>query len=305
MTTNCLHRDIFETGEPAKALHQHKSRDGKSRWVEIMASPMKDEEGRVTHMIESVRDVTELKLLQQELVQSQKMENLGNLAGGIAHDFNNILSAIMGITDIAIAHVSEGKSVLKELKYLSELNEKAAKLVHQILAFGRKQALVLEPQDLNQNVELLVKLLGQIMLKKVEFQAELEKNLWLAEVDSGQVDQILMNLCINSGDAMPDGGKIEIKTCNVELDDAFCLKHHELQPGRYVQITVSDNGSGMNEETQKMIFDPFFTTKEPGKGTGLGLSVVFGIIKQHMGMIKVSSEVDKGTIFEMYFPACD
>ena len=230
------------------------------------------------------------------------MENLGSLAGGIAHDFNNFLTAMMGITEIALHRISERDPVRKDLKNLQELNDKAAKLVQQILAFSRKQSLVLKPQDLNQNVEILVKLLDQIMSKKIEFQVDLEKNLCMAEVDSGQIDQILMNLCLNSQDAMPGGGKIKIKTRNVELDDSFCRKHPGSRPGQYVQVTVSDNGSGMDEEARKKIFEPFFTTKKPGKGTGLGLSVVFGIIKQHQGLINVSSEVGKGTTFEICFP---
>ncbi len=248
------------------------------------------------------QDVTEAKRLENQLRQSQRMGAVGRLAGGIAHDFNNILTVIMGYCEIAQHALGPAHEVSKNLGEIKHAAGRAASLTRQLLAFSRQQVLYPRVLDLN----LVVNNLNQMLLRTIGEDVAL--SFWPAEslgqikADLGQIEQILMNLVVNARDAMPMGGRIAIKTSNVELDEDYVDSHVSVRPGRYVMLSVSDTGCGMDEGTQAHLFEPFFTTKEPGQGTGLGLSTVYGIVKQSNGHIWVYSEIGKGTIFKLYFP---
>jgi nitrogen-specific signal transduction histidine kinase/CheY-like chemotaxis protein len=247
-------------------------------------------------------DVTEGKRLQEQYVQAQKMEAVGRLAGGVAHDFNNMLGVIMGYCDLSSEQLDPESRALKSIHQVRKAAERAADLTRQLLAFSRHEAL--QPTCLNLNAvvnnvsKMLLRMVGEdIALKFVPGVA-----LGTVSSDLSQVEQILMNLAINSRDAMPNGGTILIKTSNEELDESYCRSHSGVTAGSYVMLSVSDTGCGMDAKTMARIFEPFFTTKGPGEGTGLGLSMVYGTVKQSGGHVFVESEVGRGTMFKMYFP---
>jgi nitrogen-specific signal transduction histidine kinase/CheY-like chemotaxis protein len=248
-------------------------------------------------------EITERKRLEEQLLQSQKMEAVGQLAGGVAHDFNNILTAIVGYTDLLAAELGTNAQQLEDLEEIRKAARRAAALTRQLLAFSRKQ--VLEPRiiDINGVVMNLDKMLRSLISENIELKTVLADNLAAARADPNQIEQVIMNLAINARDAMPDGGTVTIETRNATLDDAYAAKHVSVIAGEYVMLAVSDTGCGMDEKTQSRIFEPFFTTKPAGRGTGLGLSTVYGIVKQTGGNIWLYSEVGKGTTFKIYLPA--
>ena len=250
----------------------------------------------------SLEDITEYKKLEATLLQSQKMEAIGQLAGGIAHDFNNLLTAIIGFGSLAKMKMGPGdpQSVLIE-QILGAANQ-AAHLTQGLLAFSRKQVILPKPVDINNIVKSIEKLLRRIIGEDIDFKAMLAERDLILMADAGQIEQVLMNLATNARDAMSNGGSLTISTEAVMLGTDFVEAHGYGRLGRYALITVSDSGSGMDDATQKKIFEPFFTTKEPGKGTGLGMSIVYGIIKQHDGAINIYSEPGKGTTFKIYLP---
>lgn len=250
-----------------------------------------------------IREITEKKTLEAQLLQSQKMEAIGRLAGGIAHDFNNILVPIIGYAELGMMSLRSEDKLYRDLKQIREAAQLAADLTRQILAFSRKQMLEMRVIDLNRVVVDFEKMIHRIIGENIELQLFLEPELYQVKADTAQINQVLMNLVVNARDVMPKGGKLTIETANVYLDEAYMKKYAMPQlPGHYVMLAVSDTGYGMDTEIQQHVFDPFFTTKEQGKGTGLGLSTVFGIIKQHEGNIWVYSEPDKGTTFKIYLP---
>ncbi|HSE18815.1 MAG TPA: PAS domain S-box protein [Pyrinomonadaceae bacterium] len=260
----------------------------------------------------SARDITErrraeaeLRASQMQLQQSQKLEAIGQLAGGVAHDFNNMLTAIIGYTDLSLRRVGLENSIRRNLEETKKAAERAASLVRQLLAFSRKQ--ILEPKvlDLNDVVKDMQKMLTRLIGEDIRLATRLEPDLGSVKADPCQVEQIIMNLVVNARDAMPRGGRVTIETANTTLDERAVLKHVSVKPGAYVMLSVSDTGSGMDQETQQRIFEPFFTTKETGKGTGLGLSTVYGIVKQSGGNIWVYSEPGMGTVFKVYLPRID
>jgi PAS domain S-box-containing protein len=249
------------------------------------------------------RDVTERRLLEEQLRQSQKLEGIGQLAGGIAHDFNNLLTAINGYSGLALQRIEGNPSVRIYLEEIKKAGDRAANLTRQLLAFGRKQILQPVPLSLNDIVTDMNKMLQRLIGEDIQLSAKLTTDLKRVKADPGQIEQVLVNLIVNARDAMPQGGKLTIETTNVELDREYASAHVGVNAGAYVVLAVSDTGAGMDEHVRKQIFEPFFTTKEKGKGTGLGLSTVYGIVKQSGGNIWVYSEKNHGTTFKVYLPA--
>ena len=279
-------------------------------WYHTRAIPIFDQDGRVSMVLELLQDITERKKAEEEkmhlksqLHQAQKMEAIGTLAGGVAHDFNNLLQAMNGYTQILLFDKKKTEPGYKELLEIKKAGDRAAKLVQQLLAFSRKIDSERKPISLNFEVEQAVRLLERTIPKMVRIETVLDQNLKAINADPVQVEQILLNLGVNASDAMSDGGTMTIKTENKLLDDEFCREYVGIEPGKYVLLTVSDTGAGIDPETLEHIFEPFYTTKEFGKGTGMGLSSVYGIVKSHGGYINCSSKVGEGAAFELYFPA--
>src|SRR5271157_2044889 len=233
------------------------------------------------------------------------MEAIGRLAGGVAHDFNNLLMVIKGHTELLLNVLSPSDHVARKIEQIDRSADRAATLTRQLLAFSRMQ--VLQPQVINLNsvVEEMGKLLPRLIGEDIELVVRADEELGTIRADASQMEQIIMNLAVNARDAMPNGGKFVIETRNVDLDQTYTASHPLMKPGPYVQLTVSDSGTGMDAETQSHIFEPFFTTKEKGKGTGLGLATVYGIVKNHNGFINVESEMGAGTTFSVYIPAVE
>jgi len=279
------------------------TKEGKIIPVGISGAVYRDQEGNPVGNVVNLRDITEEKKLQDQLSQAQKMEAIGTLAGGIAHDFNNLLTTIIGNAQLALNDISKDDSLRKQIEEIKKAGERSASLTRQLLAFSRKQVIKPVVLDLNEVINETAKMLKRMIGEDIEFQTVLKPELWKVHMDSGQIDQIIINIAVNARDAMPQGGKLTIETTNVDLDKAYFRDHGaEGKPGSYVMLAISDTGSGMDKETREHIFEPFFTTKEIGKGTGLGLSTVYGIAKQNNGFIWVYSEPGQGTTFKIYLP---
>ncbi|MCA1989765.1 MAG: PAS domain S-box protein, partial [Desulfarculus sp.] len=273
------------------------------------ATPLRDGRGRVIGAIESIRDVTAQRLMERDrarmegqLRQAQKMEALGTLAGGVAHDFNNILAAILGYAELAQDNASRGRDNRAELDQVIAAAGRAAELVRHILTFSRQMEPELKTLDLNREVLRALVVLGRTLPKMIEIQTELGQDLPPVLANAGQIEQVLLNLAINAADAMPQGGRLTIRTERVVLDQDYCSQHLAARPGPHLRLTVGDTGHGMSAEVLEHIFDPFFTTKGPGKGTGLGLATVYGIVKGHHGSINCYSQPGQGTVFVIHLP---
>jgi PAS domain S-box-containing protein len=261
----------------------------------------RDHDGKVIGLFGISRDVTDLKRLEDQLRQAQKLEAVGKLAGGIAHDFNNLLTVINGCADMALVDFgdSPGVELLSEIR---EAGQRAASLTHQLLAFSRQQVLNAEVVDLNKALQQVGSLLKRVIGEDVELGFELDPTLGLVKVDRTQFEQAIVNLAVNARDAMPQGGWLRLGTRNVELDQTFTASHPDVRSGHYAQVIVSDSGHGIDAAKVARIFDPFFTTKPVGKGTGLGLAMVYGFLKQSGGHVEVESRLDQGTTFRLYLP---
>ena len=249
-------------------------------------------------------DVTELRAMERQLRQSQKFEAIGQLAGGIAHDFNNVVGAILGWAELGIEQNRANSQVAERFSRIREQAERAAALTRELLAFARRQVLQPQAVDINAITSGLVSFLDKVIGKDIELKV-ITAPVDAVKADPTQLEQVLMNLCLNARDAMPDGGRLLIETEMVELDDSYCRFYPYVVPGRYAVLSVSDTGMGMDSETRERIFEPFFTTKERGKGTGMGLATAYGIVKQHGGFIHVYSEPSQGTLFRVYLPSQD
>ncbi len=252
------------------------------------------------------RDITESRALEQQLRHAQKFEAIGQLAGGIAHDFNNVIGAILGWAELGEEQAaSSDERYATYFKKIHVQCDRVTALIRQLLAFARRQ--ILEPRNLslNQSVQDVLSLLGGVIGKDIELHTVLAEDLAVVRVDPTQIEQVLMNFCINSRDAMPKGGHLSIETHNAEFSEEECRRNAELQPGRFAALSVSDTGIGMDAAVRERIFEPFFTTKGTGKGTGLGLATVYGIVKQHGGFIQVESEPGKGSTFHIFLPVSE
>jgi nitrogen-specific signal transduction histidine kinase len=256
----------------------------------------------VTHYVSIQRDVTRLKLLEAQFLQMQKMEAVGRLAGGVAHDFNNLLTVIKGYAELLLSNLNEQDRLRYDVEQIEKAGEQAASLTRQLLIFSRQE--VIQPKLLNLNSIVVDtgKMLRRVIGEDIRLVTALDPSLGLIKADPGQMEQVIMNLMINARDAMPQGGQLRVETASVLVTEALLLQPMTIQPGYYVQLTVSDTGTGMDEETLSHIFEPFYTTKEQSKGTGLGLSTVYAIVTQMNGSIQVHSEPGQGTTFKIYLP---
>lgn len=288
------------------------SEDGERRWVTANAAPMRNPAGEITSGIVIFNDITEQKRaeedkthLQAQLAQAQKMESVGRLAGGVAHDFNNKIQAILGYASLSLSEVSPESPIYGWMVEVKKAAQQSADLTRQLLGFARKQTVSLQVIDLNETISGLLKMLQRIVGEDIKINWAGDPVLWNLKMDPTQIDQILVNLIVNSRDAITGPGIIEIRTENFVMDSAFCDAHPGAVPRDYVLLSVSDSGCGMNEQILHNIFEPFYTTKELGKGTGLGLATVYGIVKQNEGYIDVQSEPGKGTDFRIFLPRVD
>lgn len=264
---------------------------------------VRDEEGKLMALYQSVTDNSENKILEAKLLQAQKMEAVGHLAGGLAHDMNNILQVILTSGDMMLTEAGTGHPWHQRIMDVIRAGEKAAVLTRQLLTFARKSKVEFKLLDLNPLVTEFQRMISRLLGERIRVEVTLGRNLPLVMADQSQMEQVLMNLAVNARDAMEQGGLYSIATREEFLDENYARTHPEVQPGRYAMITISDTGAGMDAEAQKHLFEPFFTTKTKDQGTGLGLSVVYGIIKQHQGHINVYSEKGRGTTFKVYLQA--
>jgi PAS domain S-box-containing protein len=294
-------------GKPLTFEVDHYHKDGHIFSLEVSASIIRYGGGIGIQSFH--RDITERRhaekervLLEAQLHQAQRMESVGRLAGGVAHDFNNLLTVISGYSELGIMETSPDQPVHSYLVTIRKAADKSADLTRQLLAFARKQTIEPKVLDLNEIVTGMLKMLQRLIGEDIHLVWQPAPNLWPVKVDPSQIDQILANLCVNSRDSIADTGRILIETGNERIDETYSSQHTGIMIGDYVKITISDDGCGMDKETQTRIFEPFFTTKELGKGTGLGLATVYGIVKQNHGFINVYSEPGIGTSFSMYLP---
>ena len=296
-------RDRVLRGEALRGVEVTRRRkDGTSVNVSLSVAPLHDAAGRVTGMLSLAADVTEMRQLEGQYRQAQKMEAVGRLAGGIAHDFNNLLTAIIGTTALVLEDLELEARARLDIQEIEKAAKRAAGLTRQLLIFSRQQ--VLEPRalDLNALVGNLEKMLLRLIGEDIELLTKPAAGLGAVRADPGQLEQAIVNLVVNARDAMPQGGRLTIETAQVELDRGYVAGHVPTQPGRYVLLAISDTGVGMDGATKARLFEPFFTTKEPGRGTGLGLATVYGIVKQSGGYIWAYSELGHGTTFKIYLP---
>ncbi|OQX19384.1 MAG: hypothetical protein BWK76_04670 [Desulfobulbaceae bacterium A2] len=283
----------------------NRRKDGSLYTEEACISPVRDEAGVVVNYVAVKRDVSREIALEQQLRQAQKMEAVGQLTGGVAHDFNNLLQVINGHADLALSNLAEGAGSRHHLEEIRRAGTRAARLVSQLLAFSRRQIMRLELVDPNAVIGELMHMLRRVISENIRLEFLPGTGVGSVQADRGMLEQVLLNLCVNARDAMPEGGELTLATEAAQLDAPSLAGEEEMLPGRYLLLKVSDNGCGMDQETLEHIFEPFFTTKPLGKGTGLGLATVYGIVRQHNGMIHAVSRPGQGTTFHLYLPVAD
>ncbi len=302
-----VYREFWKTISSGKVWEGelvNRKKDGTIFWEKVLLSPVFDSGGRITNYLGVKENITGKKKMEEQLRQTQKMEAVGKLAGGIAHDFNNILTAINGYCDLILRNEDRNSSVYERVRQISLAGDRASSLTKQLLAFSRKQ--YLDPKEINLNLlignleEMLMRLIGE----DIDFRTVYDSSLGNVAADPGQMEQVIMNLVLNSRDAMPEGGELIIETAAMDVSDEYNGWPQALRKGSYARVTVTDTGIGMTKEVMEHIFEPFYTTKEEGEGTGLGLSTVYGILKQSGSSINVYSEPGNGTTVRIYIPVC-
>ena len=305
---NEVDQKVIATGTTVLAEEKLETTDGTTFWL-VNKSPYYNDSHEVkgligiSHNITLIKKVREEKAkLQKQLNQVQKMESIGQLAGGVAHDFNNMLGVILGHSEMAMEQEDLSPSLHVSLQEIHKAATRSANITRQLLAFARKQAIAPQVLDFNESVEEILEMLRHLIGEDINLTWLPGKDLWPIKTDSSQINQILVNLCVNARDAIAGVGQLTIETNNCTLDDDYCARNAGFTPGQYVRCIVSDNGQGMDKETLSHIFEPFFTTKHVGKGTGLGLATVYGTVKQNNGFINVYSESGQGAIFSIYLP---
>ncbi len=293
---------VYESGNPVKFTSICLTRDGETVDVIISAAAIHKTSGIVAGMVVNLTDIREQKRLESQLQQSQKMESVGRLAGGVAHDFNNMLSIILGHTEIILDEAPADGEFTAGLLEIQQAAQRSADLVRQLLAFARKQTISPRVLDINETTAGILTMLQRLIGEDIRLNWMPCDSPWPVRMDPSQLDQILVNLCVNARDAIKGPGQITIETGNAELDETYCLEKNEAKPGDFIMIAVSDNGCGMDRPTLEKLFEPFFTTKAVGRGTGLGLATIYGIVRQNRGLVNVYSEPGQGTTFRIYLP---
>ncbi len=299
---NCPALRTFETRAGQMEIIPFATSVQSQGWLEVSTYPLEDARGTITGVIAYLKDITTRKRLEAQLLQAQKMEAVGRLAGGVAHDFNNMLTVIAGCSEFLFNSLEGREQLRHEVEEIQKVAERAAALTRQLLSFSRKQVLKPRILDLNAVAANIDKMLLRIIGEDIHLVTHLEPQLGLVKADPMQIDQVILNLAVNSRDAMPEGGSLTIETANVRVDEADGGGPADIPPGSYSLLTISDTGTGIAPEAQAHIFEPFFTTKDSDKGTGLGLSTVYGIITQSGGHIRLCSDPGRGATFKIYLP---
>ncbi len=276
--------------------------DGHTRWLAMRGQRGHDHDRQSPRLLGLVMDMTDRRRLEEQLLQSQKLEAIGRLAGGVAHDFNNLLTGILGYANFALKSLPDNHAAWVDILEIERAGTRAAALTGQLLSYARRQMIAPKIVRLNDLVLNMEGLLRRLIGEDVDLETQCDQNLWHTQIDPGQFEQVIINLAVNARDAMPSGGRLTVETSNCRLDDSYVRQHPEVLPGEYVMLAVADTGIGMDSATQVRIFEPFFTTKEQGKGTGLGLAVCYGIVKQASGHLWVYSERGRGTTFKVLLP---
>jgi PAS domain S-box-containing protein len=289
-------------GTCGRIVYRMRHKDGSWRYLESTRTVIRNEGGEAVKIVSINRDITERRLLEEQFMQSQKMEAVGRLSGGIAHDFNNLLGVIIGYAEFLQEQLPPGHPLRGSADEISKAGKRAASLTRQLLAFSRQQVLDPKVLDLNAIVSDIDQLLRRVIGEDIQLDVHLDAHLGRVKADHSQIEQVLVNLAVNARDAMPNGGKLLIQTRNVQMDASLLQNRYPNLPGPYICLIVADTGVGMDPATKARAFEPFFTTKEKGKGTGLGLSTVYGIVKQSGGHIHIESSPGEGTTFRIYLP---
>ena len=297
--------DLVRNGSARPAEHRIVRKDGAVRLVRSTLVPQHWHDGSLAGYDGLLQDITERRVLEEQLAQAQKLQSIGRLAGGVAHDFNNLLTAILGNAELTLMDLPEGHPARDGVLEMEKAAQRAASLTRQLLSFARKQMIEPVALDLSAVVAGSIQMLRRLLGEDIEITAELNERLDIIRADPGQVQQLLINLTVNARDAMPDGGHLAIETANLAVDDEYCAAHPEVSPGPYVTLTVTDTGTGMSAEVLSHLFEPFFTTKRHGEGTGLGLATCHGIVQQSGGHIWVHSELAVGTEVTILLPVAE